>query len=51
MRYVGKEVTQRRLRRQHTTLISFDEAEPMLETLDYTIRIGSAPTFLYYKGV
>ena len=21
---------------------------PMLETLDYTIRIGSAPTFLYF---
>ena len=22
---------------------------PMLETLDYTIRIGSAPTFLYFS--
>ena len=21
---------------------------PMLETLDYTIRIGSTPTFLYF---
>ena len=27
--------------------ILFDEA-PMLETLDYTIRIGSTPTFLYF---
>ena len=25
----------------------FDEG-PMLETLDYTIRIGSTPTFLYF---
>ena len=25
----------------------FDEG-PMLKTLDYTIRIGSTPTFLYF---
>ena len=24
------------------------DEEPMLETLDYTIRIGSTPTFLYF---
>ena len=24
---------------------------PMLETLDYTIRIGSTPTFLYFDFV
>ena len=28
-------------------LFLFDEG-PTLETLDYTIRIGSAPTFLYF---
>ena len=28
-------------------LFLFDEG-PMLETLDYTIRIGSTPTFLYF---
>ena len=28
----------------------FDEG-PMLETLDYTIRIGSTQTFLYFKFV
>ena len=24
---------------------------PMLETLDYAIRIGSTPTFLYFKCI
>ena len=28
-------------------LFLYDEG-PMLETLDYTIRIGSTPTFLYF---
>ena len=31
---------------QLNTLFLSDEG-PMLETLDYTIRIGSTPTFLY----
>ena len=26
----------------------FSDEGPMLETLDYTIRIGSTPTFLYF---
>ena len=30
-----------------TPAILFDEG-PMLETLDYTIRIGSTPTILYF---
>ena len=30
-----------------TTLFLFDEG-PMLEMLDYTIHIGSTPTFLYF---
>ena len=28
--------------------ISFSDEEPSLETLDYTILIGSTPTFLYF---
>ena len=37
------------LRQRETgeTLFLSDEG-PMLETLDYTIRIGSIPTFLYF---
>ena len=31
-----------------STSILPDEG-PMLETLDYTIRIGSTPTFLYFS--
>ena len=31
---------------QHGLFLS--DEEPMLETLDYTIRIGSTPTFLYF---
>ena len=27
-----------------------DEARPTLETLDFTIRIGSTPTFLYFNN-
>ena len=27
---------------------NFSDKGPMLETLDYTIRIGSTPTFLYF---
>ena len=26
----------------------FSDEKPMLETLDYTIRIGSTPTILYF---
>ena len=26
----------------------FSDEGPLLETLDYTIRIGSTPTFLYF---
>ena len=29
-------------------LIFLSDEGPMLETLDYTIRIGSTPTFLYF---
>ena len=29
-------------------LLFFSDEGPMLETLDYTIRIGSTPTFLYF---
>ena len=28
--------------------LSLSDEGPMLETLDYTIRIGSTPTFLYF---
>ena len=31
-----------------TTVVVSDEG-PMLETLNYTIRIGSTPTFLYFE--
>ena len=37
----------RRGRARHQLTILSDEG-PMLETLDYTIRIGSTPTFLYF---
>ena len=30
------------------TIIFLSDEGPMLETLDYTIRIGSTPTFLYF---
>ena len=29
-------------------LLFLSDEGPMLETLDYTIRIGSTPTFLYF---
>ena len=29
-------------------LVQTSDEGPMLETLDYTIRIGSTPTFLYF---
>ena len=29
-------------------LLFLSDEGPMLETLDYTIRIGSIPTFLYF---
>ena len=29
-------------------IFCFSHEGPMLETLDYTIRIGSTPTFLYF---
>ena len=29
-------------------LVRTDDEGPMLETLDYTIRIGSTPTILYF---
>ena len=35
------------LRQRETKSFLSDEG-PMLETLDYTIRIGSIPTFLYF---
>ena len=35
------------LRRRALALFLSDDG-PMLETLDYTIRIGSTPTFLYF---
>ena len=35
----------------HATRILFLSDEgPMLKTLDYTIRIGSTPTFLYFNN-
>ena len=37
----------KRLQRRLNALDHLDEG-PMLETLDYTIRIGSTPTFLYF---
>ena len=30
------------------TFFFLSDEEPMLETLDYTIRIGSTPTILYF---
>ena len=38
----------------HSFLIYFlflSDEGPMLETLDYTIRIGSTPTFLYLINI
>ena len=42
-----------RRRHNHVTIFCHDkkflsDEGPMLETLDYTIRIGSTPTFLYF---
>ena len=34
--------------RQREKLLFLSDEGPMLETLDYTIRIGSIPTFLYF---
>ena len=36
--------------RRRTSLLTvcLSDEGPMLETLDYTIRIGSTPTFLYF---
>ena len=33
------------------TLFFFSDEGPTLETLDFTIRIGSTPTFLYFDFV
>ena len=36
------------LRTANTDSIVLSDEGPMLETLDYTIRIGSTPTLLYF---
>ena len=36
---------------ENEALVSIINEGPMLETLDYTIRIGRTPTFLYFDLV
>ena len=33
---------------REVTQVFFSDEGPTLETLDYTVRIGSTPTFLYF---
>ena len=44
---MGPSSLERKTSLREKTFFLFDEG-PMLETLDYTIRIGSIPTFLYF---
>ena len=39
--------TNRNILSEKTSFLFLSDEEPMVETLDYTIRIGSTPTFLY----
>ena len=41
-------VLRRQSRDTNRNLTFLSDEGPMLETLDYTIRIGSTPTFLYF---
>ena len=43
-----RSVLRKQSRDTNRNLTFLSDEGPMLETLDYTIRIGSTPTFLYF---